>query len=328
MPMARQRAWQRSLNRPEVAAVVLGLIAILCAGYFLTTFMREYSLRPDMISQTAAASLSSTREPFERLSLIADAAIVRDLKTDKVMYEKNADAQLPLASLTKVPLAIAVSEVLTPNAAIKIPYDTAPIGSAERLAKDDVWRIKDILDFTLVASSNAGSEILAEAASPAIRAKYPESATGNATLWRMNDLARELSLPSLYFINVSGLDESTMQSGAYGSARDVASLFAYASREWPEVFAGTTKDGILLTSVRGGSTSASNTDQALAHFPGLVMGKTGFTDLAGGNLAIVFETGPARPMVAVVLNSTYEGRFADMRKLVSATFDSLAEESI
>ena len=48
------------------------------------------------------------------------------------------------------------------------------------------------------------------------------------------------------------------------------------------------------------------------------MGKTGLTDLAGGNLAVVFDVGLAHPVVAVVLGSTESGRFVDMQKLVDA----------
>jgi D-alanyl-D-alanine carboxypeptidase len=58
-----------------------------------------------------------------------------------------------------------------------------------------------------------------------------------------------------------------------------------------------------------------------------VFGKTGFTDLAGGNLAIVFEVGPSRPVVAVILGSTQEGRFEDMRALVDHTREAIAERS-
>ena len=47
------------------------------------------------------------------------------------------------------------------------------------------------------------------------------------------------------------------------------------------------------------------------------MGKTGLTDLAGGNLAVVFDVGLAHPVVAVVLGSTEYGRFEDMQKLVT-----------
>ncbi len=72
-----------------------------------------------------------------------------------------------------------------------------------------------------------------------------------------------------------------------------------------------------------GETRAFNTNEALGEIPGLLMGKTGFTDLAGGNLAVVFEAGPARPIVVVVLGSTREGRFADMRILVETTLRAL-----
>ena len=50
----------------------------------------------------------------------------------------------------------------------------------------------------------------------------------------------------------------------------------------------------------------------------MIMGKTGLTDLAGGNLVVLFEAG-GRRYAAVVLGSTEEGRFSDMRQLVATT---------
>jgi D-alanyl-D-alanine carboxypeptidase len=49
------------------------------------------------------------------------------------------------------------------------------------------------------------------------------------------------------------------------------------------------------------------------------MGKTGYTDLAGGNLGIVADVVSGHRIVAVVLGSTRDGRFADMRTLIRAT---------
>ena len=60
-------------------------------------------------------------------------------------------------------------------------------------------------------------------------------------------------------------------------------------------------------------------------FNDFVLGKTGFTDLAGGNLAIVFEAGPLYPIAVVVLGSTAEDRFTDVEKLVWATLESLVD---
>jgi D-alanyl-D-alanine carboxypeptidase len=50
-----------------------------------------------------------------------------------------------------------------------------------------------------------------------------------------------------------------------------------------------------------------------------MMSKTGYTDLAGGNLAVVFDAGIGHPVAVVVLGSTKEERFTDVQRLVRAT---------
>jgi D-alanyl-D-alanine carboxypeptidase (penicillin-binding protein 5/6) len=306
------------------AAGPVVLLLIFCASAGLTmAYLSNGTLsRPDSLTAAAAAA-DQKPDPFADIQLQAESAYVYDLTTGHILYERNPNVQLPLASLTKVAMALAVSEVLSPDDIITIPYDTAPQGSAERLAAGEKWRVQDVIDFTLIASSNGGADILAAAANDDIRAKYPDAPASNATLWRMNGIVRELGLANTYFLNDNGLDMSTTQAGAYGSARDVAKLFAYAATNSPAVFAGTTKDNMLLTSVNGSKTSAFNTNTALGSIPGLVMGKTGYTDLAGGNLGIVFDIGPAHPVVAVVMHSTESGRFDDMTKLVAAAVTAI-----
>ena len=53
--------------------------------------------------------------------------------------------------------------------------------------------------------------------------------------------------------------------------------------------------------------------------------KTGFTNLAGGNLAIIFDAGFMHPMTIVVLGSSAEGRFSDVVKLAKITLEKLSE---
>lgn len=282
-----------------------------------------------LAEETQLAAAAHT-DPFASLVIEAQAAFVVDLKSGRVLYQKNPDVQLPLASITKVPLALVVAGELTTDSIVTIPFDTAPAGSRERLARGEKWRVGDIITFTLVSSSNDGAKILAYAANAAVRNHSPEAPKGEhgdeATIWQMNNLARKLGLTETYFLNSSGLDISTTQSGAYGSARDVAHIFAYAASSSPDLFSGTTRDGLLLSDENGHTTRASNTNEALGEIPGLIMGKTGFTDLAGGNLAVVFDVGLARPVVAVVLGSGYEGRFSDMEKIVSRTREAIAQE--
>lgn len=301
------------------------VLALIFAASATATTMYLAGTGPASAADQTAAAANTLPNPFTDVTLQAESAYVLDLTDGHVLYSQNPDVQLPLASITKVAMALAVSEVLSPDSIITIPYDTAPPGSAERLAKGERWKVQDVLNFTLIASSNGGADILSSAAEESIRARYPQAAKGSATLWRMNDIAHNLGLTSTYFLNDNGLDISLTQAGAYGSARDIAKMMAYAATSSFQTFAGTARDGLLLTSVGGAQTSAFNTNQALGSIPGLVMGKTGFTDLAGGNLAIVFEVGPAHPVVAVVLHSTEAGRFEDMKKLVQATVQTISE---
>jgi len=277
-------------------------------------------------SQIQVAAAAATVDQFATLALHAQAAYVLDLTTGQVLYEHNPDVQLPLASLTKVALTLALAEVLSPTSVVSVPPHTTPDGAPKRLPDGSLWHAQDLIDFTLVSSSNEGAEVLASSADPLVHRAYPQSQAKGATLWRMNDLARALGLTHTYFVNTSGLDESPTQAGAYGSARDVAVLFAYAASTSPASFEGTSREGFVFKSIDGAKATVVNTDTIAGDIPGLVMGKTGSTELAGGNLAVIFDVGPARPIVAVVLHSTQEGRFEDMKKLVAAAQATVAQE--
>ena len=302
------------------AAVLLGLIGLASASVV-------YAYLDTATGHTEAplAAAAAAAPQIGEIELEASAAIVLDTITGDILYERESEAQLPLASLTKVATALAVSEVLSLDETIVIPYDTAPQGAAQRLGKGERWSVKDVITFTLVSSSNLGAQMLADAANTRTAGRYPRAPKDAAVVWRMNDIARELGLIHTYFLNVSGLDISMTQAGSYGSAGDVARLFAFAASTSPELFSGTTQGGILLVSEQGARTSAFNTNEALGSIPGLMLGKTGYTDLARGNLAVVFDAGIGHPIVAVVLGSSYEGRFTDMRALVRATRDVLAD---
>lgn len=305
-----------------VGIFFLSLVFIAGAG-FTFEFLKSNIPLPVIKTQAAAVAVV---DPFASSTLEAKSAYVYDISTKRTLYSLDADETRPLASLTKVATVLAVSEVLPPDSIIIIPTDTAPAGSPERLVQGDSWRVQDVINFTLIASSNEGAQILADAANDDIHAKYPQSPSTGATLWRMNNLAQQLGLTDMRFSNPSGLDIDTSVSGAYGSARDVATLFAYAASTSPQVFAGTTRNSMSLSSINGDKTSAFNTDEALGDIPGIIMGKTGLTDLAGGNLAVVFDVGPAHPVVAVVMGSTVSGRFSDMKQLVAAAQKAVAAQ--
>ncbi len=86
-----------------------------------------------------------------------------------------------------------------------------------------------------------------------------------------------------------------------------------------------TKDGKETISSLDHAHVAINTDNALSKIPNLIGSKTGYTDLAGGNLAVAFDAGLGRPIIMVVLGSTYDGRFIDMATLASSTLAYIQE---
>ena len=305
---------------------IAGLIACALILAAVLAIAPKYAAGTPQNAETAAVA-GAIENPFADLTLFAKSAVVVDVKSGKTLFALNPDAQLPLASLTKVPLVLVVSEVLPLDTFLTIPRNIVGTGGVEPLLAGERWQVKDIIDFTLVTSSNDGAEILAKAANEPVRSRFTSAPEDNQTLWRMNELARERGLTQTYFLNVSGLDISTTLSGAYGSARDMATLFSYASKSDTTAFSGTARGDVLLTSENGAyKTVARNTNEAEAEIAGLILGKTGFTDLAGGNIAVVFDVGVAQPIVAVILGSTYDGRFEDIRKLVEATRAAIASE--
>jgi len=58
--------------------------------------------------------------------------------------------------------------------------------------------------------------------------------------------------------------------------------------------------------------------------PRLLLSKTGYTDLAGGNLALVFDAGIMHPIAVIVLGSSKSARFTDGTALVAATLAHFA----
>ena len=293
--------------------------ALVAALFFVAVAesVPTFAPRTNPAPQTASVDVSDPIPKISQLALQAKSAYVVDLSTGEVLYSQHANVQLPLASITKIALVLAVSEVLDPNDSVRISRDAITRGEGGGLGTGDLWRVQTLIDFTLVASSNAGAEALAEAADAKLHEKYSDSPSEHATIWRMNQLAKELGLNATYFLNPSGLDASVTQPGSMSSAHDVAALLERAAKS-PHLFTATKEKGLALGPKNGVPKPVANTNEALPDIPDLVLGKTGYTDLAGGNLGIIFKARTGHAIVAVVLGSTEEGRFSDMKKLVDS----------
>ena len=294
------------------------LAALSGVGLLLLAFLSLVGGNSTPTDSSTEGERSAVQAPgFPDLSLEARAAYVFDVDTGRVLFSLNSDAQLPLASLTKLMTAAVASDLL-PDAAVVTIDDAAlltegdsGLGSAER------WSAKDLTAFTLMVSSNDGAQALSLLAGK--RKKNEEGlfeSDEGAFVRAMNEKAESLGLQQTYFLNGTGLDSSLAVAGGYGSAHDVAFLFSHLLREIPGALGATRHASLSFFSLDNVLHTATNTSDSLEELPGLIAAKTGFTDLAGGNLVIAFDAGLNHPIVAVVLGSTEEGRLRDIRKLV------------
>ncbi|MBX9765371.1 serine hydrolase [Patescibacteria group bacterium] len=264
--------------------------------------------------QSSASALASPYCTDMSLSvdMQANAGYARDLRSGEVIYSGNASSQLPLASLTKLMTAYTAMQTLTPDDTITITREMlAPEGNG--LSEGEVWKAQELADYTLLSSVNDGAKALALAASAKIGEDY------DAFIARMNENAKSIGLVQTYFANETGLDISETLGASYGSAEDIARLLEHIYTTSPRLLEATTKSNLVFTTLSGQTHKSKNTSSLIGTLGGAIGSKTGFTDIAGGNLAILFEPIPGRPVVAVVLGSTREGRDEDMEILASAS---------
>jgi len=290
------------------AAAMVTIVVI--AGFFIVKD-RDAS---NVATEEETTPVLTVNDFFEPLEIEAEAYAVFNVLSGELVYSKSEELQLPLASLSKVMTAYVASEYLNNDSVVVInPQDLLIEGDSGLLANEK-WNFDDIRDFTLVISSNDGSKSLASAVEALNKTEEV------SFIQLMNRKAEDLGLKQTYFLNTSGLDiQEETQSGSYGSAKDMAVLFGHVLLEKPEIFEATTEEEFAIQSLDSIEHIAVNTNQTVRSITGLIGSKTGFTDLAGGNLVIAYDAGLMQPYVIAVLGSSKEGRFTDVAKLHKAT---------
>lgn len=248
------------------------------------------------------------------VTLTAQAAYVWDATTGEVLFEKNADEVLPLASITKLMTALVTHELVTDETAITIPGQAAAQESASGLKPGETYHANRLATLALVASANDAAYTLGTAVGSELGDQDPTAQFVTA----MNIRAEELGLSSLSFNNTTGLDITTTKAGAYGSAKDVSRLLYHILSHYPDLLDPTTAASKRVYNEAGDFRDVENTNPLVQEIPNLLASKTGYTDLAGGNLTIAFDDGFNRPIIVTVLGSTHQGRFADVKALVNA----------
>jgi D-alanyl-D-alanine carboxypeptidase (penicillin-binding protein 5/6) len=297
---------QHSRSMREAGFALIGASTLLALFLFI-----PLSVGPKMaVFEKDAVATSTAPNAFTSISIEAKAAIVYDLATGETLYAKNADAQLPLASLTKLLTVYAAFAKLSPSTPITIPPEVARLEAPHVFNVGQTFSLSDLARLTLTASLNDGAAAIASAT--AARENHTENEM-------LAGAAAALNLSQTYAVNGSGLDESSAISGGYGSAHDLALLAGALVAKAPEIAEATTRRSATAKSEGGTSYTVNNTDPFVTTLPRLLLSKTGYTDLAGGNLALVFDVGLQHPIAVIILGSSKNERFVDGTVLVNAT---------
>jgi serine-type D-Ala-D-Ala carboxypeptidase (penicillin-binding protein 5/6) len=307
---------QANSNRHAVTRTAsLIFFSLLFAG----AFFFAYRYQTEAVYERSDIPQVTAPDAFDGVVIEGKAAYVFDVRSAEPLYTYNAEAPLPLASLTKLMTALVARTELPASSTVVISERALATDGEYGLILGERWNLRDLSDFMLTVSSNDAAEALADAA---------VSAGGVSFTERMNAMAATVGLVRSSFENASGLDLSPGTAGAYGSARDVAGLLAYMLQTHPDILEATRNREVSVTSLSGFPHKVSNTNEIVNDIPGVLAGKTGFTDLAGGNLALAVDAGLNRPVVIVILGSSKEGRFSDMERLYAAAVREIRRRDI
>ncbi len=323
--MNTKRQMDFSTKRIKALAIVLvgGAFVTIALDVFLSSVYanQAQNVSREKAQEELRAKALATAGSFAGIALEARAAFVFDLSTNLQIFARSENEKLPLASLTKIMSAVVAEGQTGEDVIITITADDLLGEGDSGLRPGERFRRSDISDFMLIASSNDAARALATFVGSDGQGTYDSDLlrARENFIQMMNDEARVRSFTSMKFTNESGLDSNQAHGGGYGSAREIALLLADIVRKSPNLLEATTRKEPRIVSVSGVPYTVINTNEIVGRIPGLIASKTGYTALAGGNLAVVFDIGIGHLIVAVVLGSGYEGRFRDMEKLVAAT---------
>ena len=236
-----------------------------------------------LIAGTVAVLLAAVSFlPLRVSALSAQRAILLDGTTGRILFEKNIDEQSLIASTTKIMTAMVVCEQCNVLDRVRIPKEAVGIeGSSMYLQEGEVLTIQELLYGLMLHSGNDAAVALAIYC----------GGTVEGFVELMNDKAHNLGLSGTHFANPNGLDAP----GHYSSARDLATLAAYAMEN--PIFYQT----VSTKSMKIGQRYLTNHNKLLWRVDGADGVKTGYTR-AAGRILVSSATRNGRRLICVTID--------------------------
>lgn len=230
----------------------------------------------------------------------AEAAILIDADTGRVLWSKNGEERHYPASMTKMMTCLLGIQLMPPDAKVTISQAAASTEDLPlHIARGDVLTAEELMRGMMMVSDNGAAVAIAE---------------------RMNEKAQEIGMRDTHFANPNGLTDPNH----YSTPHDMARLAQYAMKN--PVFRDFVRQKerrVTWIAPSGKSLLAKNTNELLGRYEGMTGIKTGWTSAAGGCLAASAERQGVH-LIAVLMKAPDETtRFSDMRKILDYGFASV-----
>lgn len=281
---------------------IIIILIILISNISYAYIYDDETIDVDTIKKEAVQTVANaTEEP----KLNARIGLIFDRNSKAILYEKNAQKQVPMASTTKIMTAIVVLENAKLSDIVTIDKKAAGTGGSRLgLKTNDKITVHDLLYGLMLKSGNDAAVALANYIGGSIE--------GFAEL--MNKKATEMGLINSHFVTPHGLD----QSQHYTTAYELACMADYALNipKFREIVGCKSYN----VTINGKAKLISNTNELLGNLNGVYGIKTGFTNGAGRCLVTSCKRGELDIITVVLGADTKKIRTLDSIKLIEYAY--------
>ncbi|MDO4292225.1 MAG: D-alanyl-D-alanine carboxypeptidase family protein [Eubacteriales bacterium] len=247
------------------------------------------------------------------VAVAAPSAVLMEVSTGKIIYEKEADRVCSPASITKIMTLLLIFEALEKgqirltDEVITSEHAQSMGGSQVFLEKGELQTVETLIKCIAVASGNDAAVAMAEHL----------AGTEEAFVEQMNRKAEELSLENTHFVDCCGLTDS---DDHHTSARDVAVMSRELVKRYPDVYlyTGIWMEDITHTTARGSTPfTLSSTNKLLRQYQWATGLKTGSTAKAKYCLSATARKDGVDLIAVIMTAPDSKSRFEDAASLLN-----------
>ncbi|MEG1311500.1 MAG: D-alanyl-D-alanine carboxypeptidase family protein [Romboutsia sp.] len=246
------------------------------------------------------------------INISSKSAILMDVGSGQILYEKNAHDKLPPASVTKVMTMLLIVEALDSGKIkledkVQISENAASMGGSQIfLEPGETQDVNTLLKGIAVASANDGCVAMAEYIAGSVEAFVD----------MMNAKAKELGMKDTHFANTNGLPVDNH----YTSAHDIALMSKeLLKHDTISKYLTTWMDKVVVGKKQA-TIGLANTNKLIKHYNGATGVKTGFTQQAKYCLSAAAKRGETHLVAATLGAETSPERFKDATALLNFGF--------